>query len=183
MSTLILAQTKPNCANIRIPRSRSNLPQASLKLARMIFHSSEGKIRRAKKTSASLFRKLCRPTLPLCKMGKMQSSQAASMTRSPLDPPPKILTNGNKGHNRSLAKVGAKLRQTTRFWRKDRKIKLRLKDIKWQENKRKSWWKFSENSMAKSRSMFDCWLHRKPDWTKSKCTSGFSTKKDVRQRT
>lgn len=118
--TLILAQTSPNCANIRIPCSVPNSPQASLKLASMIFYNFQVRIPRAQKIPASFARKLWLSTLPSSKMGKMQPNQVASMTTSLLKPSTKILTNGNKIHHGSLVKVSVKPGQTTRFWRMER---------------------------------------------------------------
>ena len=151
-----------------------------------------------------------RTTILLCKMGKMQPSQAAVMTRSPLKLPPKMLTNWKKILNWSLARVcakpgkktrfwrtestgqlclkksasqvDAKPRQTTRRWRKESAGYLFITKSKRKLSKRTPWWKFSDNTMAKSRIRFENWLQLKLNWLLSKWTSGFSTKENVKER-
>ena len=179
----ILTRTSPNCANIRIRRSRPKFPQAALKMTQKIFHCPKVKIPWALKTSASFARIPLLSTLSFYKMGKIKLSTAASITSSPLNALPKILTNGNKIHHSSLAKVFAERGQTTRSCWTERTSKLCRKECASQVFKMTTWWQCSEITIAKSRRRFEGWLHRKPDRLGSKWTSGFMTKKSVRVRT
>lgn len=116
-------------------------------------------------------------------MDKIKLSTAASITSSPLNALPNILTNGNKIHHSSLAKVGAERGQTARSCLTERKSKLCRKECASQVFKMTTWWQFFEITMAKSRKRFEGWLHRKLDRLGSKWTSGFTTKKSGRLRT